>query len=228
MKCLILAGGFGRRVQSIIGDRPKALLEYNGKPLISYIIERVPPDIEILVSTNKKFEADFLQWKQTVTRPVEVLVEEAMSEEQKLGALASISHWVLRRKIREDLLVLASDNYFEFDLGQFMAAYDGKNTLVAACDIGDEKKAQNFGVIRLDGRRIVEFAEKPAHPSSTLVATACYIFPERVLNMLIEYCLHGKQDLLGSFIGYLVEEDHVFAFPFEDRWFDIGNQIKKD
>jgi glucose-1-phosphate thymidylyltransferase len=226
MKCLILAGGFGRRVQAVIGDRPKALLEYQGKPLINYIIDRVPPEIEILVSTNKKFEADFLRWKKTVTRPVEILVEAAWSEEQKLGALASISYWVLHRKIREDLLVLASDNYFEFDLHQFIAAYNGRNALVAACDIGDLDKARNFGVLKLDGRRVVEFTEKPADPGSTLVATACYVFPERVLDILTQYCLQGKKDLLGSFIAHLVETDQVFGYPFGDRWFDIGSQIK--
>ncbi len=42
MKCLILAGGFGRRMQPVIGDKPKALLEYLDKPLISHIVEKVP------------------------------------------------------------------------------------------------------------------------------------------------------------------------------------------
>ncbi len=94
-----------------------------------------------------------LRWQETIKRPVEILVETAWSEEQKPGALASISYWVQNKHINEDLLVIASDNYFEFDLSQFMAAYNGKNTLVAAYDIGDEKKARNFGVIRLNGQQ---------------------------------------------------------------------------
>ncbi len=226
MKCLILAGGFGCRVQSIIGDRPKALLEYINKPLLSHIVEKIPRDIEILISTNKRFEADLIRWQESIKRPVEILVENARSEEQKPGALSSISYWVQNRNIREDLLVIASDNYFEFDLGKFIANYNGRNALVAAYDVGDKKKAQSFGVIRLNGRKIVEFTEKPRQPNSTLVATACYIFPQRVLNICTNYCMQGRKDLLGSFIAHLVDTDEVLGFPFREKWFDIGDEVK--
>lgn len=226
MKCLILAGGFGRRVQPVIGNRPKALLEYRGKPLLSHIVEKIPRDIGIFISTNKRFETDLLRWQESVERSVEILVETAQNEDQKTGALSSISYWTKNKYIQEDLLVLASDNYFEFDLNQFINAYDGNNALVAAHDVGDPKRAQNFGVIRLSGRKIVEFEEKPPQPKSTLVATACYIFPPRVLNICNAYCLKGKKDFLGNFIAHLVETDEVFGFPFGDKWFDIGNEIK--
>jgi glucose-1-phosphate thymidylyltransferase len=225
MKCLILAGGFGRRVQPVIGDKPKALLEYLGKPLLSHIVEKVPHGIDIFVSTNKRFEADLLQWRETIKRPVEILVETAWSEEQKPGALSSISFWVRNKHIEEDLLVIASDNYFEFDLSRFMAAYNGKNTLVAAYDVGDKNKACHFGVLKLNGSKIVEFTEKPPQPSSTLVATACYIFPPRVLNICTDYCLQGNKDLLGNFIAHLVDTDEVFGFPFWEKWFDIGSEV---
>ena len=122
--------------------------------------------------------------------------------------------------------MIASDNYFEFDLGQFLASYNGKNALVAAYDMGDKEKARNFGVIRLNGCKIVEFSEKPPQPGSSLVATACYIFPQRVLKICSIYCMEGKKDLLGDFIAHLVDTDEVFGFPFREKWFDIGNEIE--
>jgi glucose-1-phosphate thymidylyltransferase len=225
MKCLILAGGFGRRVQPVIGDKPKALLEYLGKPLISHLVEKIPRDIDILISVNKRYETALLSWQETIKRPVEILVEQAQSEEQKPGALSSICYWVQNKHIKEDLLIMASDNYFEFDLSRFMAAYNGNNALVAAYDVGDKAKAKSFGVIRLKGSRIVEFIEKPPEPRSTLIATACYIFPPRVLSICLNYCLQGRRDPLGSFIAHLVATDEVFGFLFKDKWFDIGNEI---
>jgi glucose-1-phosphate thymidylyltransferase len=226
MKCLILAGGFGRRVQPVIGDKPKTLLEYLGKPLISHIIDKIPPNIDIFISTNKRYEAGMLRWRETVQRSIEILVEPAQSENQKPGALSSISYWVQNKHISDDLLVIASDNYFEFDLRHFLASYNGQNALVAAYDIGDKEKARNFGVIRLNGYKIVEFNEKPPQPGSSLVATACYIFPPRILNICSNYCLEGKKDLLGDFIAHLVDTDEVFGFPFGEKWFDIGNEIE--
>ena len=70
MKCLILAGGFGTRLYPSTLNQAKALLEYKGKPIISHIVDKVPQHIDIMVSTNKKFEADFHQWQQKTDRKV--------------------------------------------------------------------------------------------------------------------------------------------------------------
>ncbi len=223
MKCLILAGGFGTRLYPLTINRAKALLGYKGNPIISHIVAKIPKNIDIMVNTNKKFEADFHHWQGTINRKVEILVEEVLSEDQKLGAVGSLNFWIGKKTIDEDLLVIAGDNYFEFDLAQFIARYDGKHTLVAVYDIGDKGKASQFGVVQLDGHRIAEFQEKPAKPKSSLVATACYIFPQRIFPLLHQYCQRGKRDNLGSFIVYLIDKDEVHAYPFTESWIDIGS-----
>ncbi len=223
MKCLILAGGFGTRLYPLTINRAKALLGYKGKPIISHIVDKIPKNIDIMVNTNKKFEADFHQWQRTINRKVEILVEEVLSEDQKLGAVGSLNFWIEKKPIVEALLVIAGDNYFEFDLAQFIARYGGKHTLVAVYDIGDKGKASQFGVVQLDGHRIAEFQEKPAKPKSSLVATACYIFPQWIFPLLRQYCQRGKRDNLGSFIAYLIDKDEVHAYTFTESWIDIGS-----
>jgi len=222
MKCLILASGFGTRLYPLTQSKAKALLDYKGKPLINHIIDKVPRDIDILVNINQKFEADFRRWKDNMNRAVTLCVEPVLTEEQALGAVGSLDHWIRAKNITEDLLVIASDNYFEFDLCQFIAAYTGKRTLVAVHDIGDRSKAGQFGVVRLKGNRIVELIEKPQEPKSSLVSIACYIFPPRIFPLLFQFCTEGK-DNLGNFISYLIEMDQVQAYTFSDIWFDIGS-----
>ena len=223
MMCLILAGGFATRLYPLTISRAKALLEYKGKPTINHIVDKIPRNIDIMVSINKKYEADFSSWQQGLDREVEILVEEALSEGQKLGAVSSLSYWIESRSISEDLLVIAGDNYFEFDIAQFIAAYNGINALVAVYDIGDKDKASQFGVVRLDGHRIAELQEKPASPESSLVATACYIFPRRIFPLLHQYCQQGRRDNLGSFIADLIDYDEVHAYIFTEPWLDIGS-----
>ncbi len=223
MKCLILAGGFATRLYPLTLNRAKALLEYKGKPIISHIVDKLPQNINIMVNVNKKFEADFHKWQRNLNREVEILVEEALSEEQKLGAVGSLNFWIEKKPIAEDLLVIAGDNYFGFDLAQFVASYDATHTLVAIHDIGDKAKATQFGVVQLDGHKIVGFQEKPIKPKSSLVATACYIFPRRVFPLLHQYCQQGKRDNLGSFIAYLADQDEVHAYTFTEPWVDIGS-----
>jgi glucose-1-phosphate thymidylyltransferase len=226
MKCLILAGGFGIRLYPLTINKPKALLEYKGKPLLSHLVSKIPRNIEILITTNLKFEADFRQWQGGMGRDVELCVEPTRSEEQKMGAVASLNFWIDGRGIKEDLLVLAGDNYFEFDLSRFIAAYDGHNTLVAVHDIGDRSQASRFGVVRLDGYRLAELKEKPAKPKSSLIATACYILPPRVFPLLRRYCSSGRRDNLGSFISHLVATDQVHGYLFTEPWFDIDSKLR--
>jgi len=222
MKSLILASGFGTRLYPLTQSKAKALLEYRGKPIINHVIDKIPEDVEILVNINQKFETDFRRWQSSINREVTLCVEPVLTEEQALGAVGSIDYWIRAKNITEDLLVVASDNYFEFDLSQFISAYKGKNTLVAVYDVGDRSKARQFGVVRLEGDRVVEFIEKPKQPKSSLVAIACYIFPPRVFPHLFQCCVQGR-DNLGNFISYLVEVDKVQSFTFSQVWFDIGN-----
>ena len=198
MKSLILASGFGTRLYPLTTTKAKGLLEYKGKALISHIVDKIPQDIDILVNTNKKFEADFRHWQDTIGRAVTLCVEPVFTEEQAFGAVGSLDYWIRAKNITDDLLVIASDNYFEFDLRQFIAAYNGKNTLVAVYDIGDKSKASRYGVVQLDGHRITEFEEKPAQPKSSLIAIACYIFPPRIFPLLFQCCAQGKRGQSGQ------------------------------
>jgi len=222
VKCLLLASGFGTRLYPLTQYKAKALLEYKGKPIISHLIEKIPAGIDILVNINQKFGDDFRQWQSTLERPITLCVEPVSREEEALGAVGSIDYWVKAKNIGEDLLVIAADNYFEFSLGSFIKAYKGRDALVAVYDIGDKSKAVQFGVVQLKGNRIVKFTEKPAHPESSLVAIACYIFPPRIFPLLFQCCTEGR-DNLGNFISYLVEVDKVQAYIFSEPWLDIGD-----
>ncbi|MCX6009307.1 MAG: nucleotidyltransferase family protein [Chloroflexi bacterium] len=223
MKSLILASGFGTRLYPLTTTKAKALLEYKGKASISHIVGWIPQDIDILVNINKKFEADFRRWQDTIGRAVTLCVEPVFTEEQAFGAVGSLDYWIRAKNINDDLLVIASDNYFELDLRQFIAAYNGKNTLVAVYDIGDKSKASQYGVVQLDGHKITGFEEKPAQPKSSLIAIACYILPPRIFPLLFQCCAQGKRDNLGNFIAYLIETDEVHAYTFSELWFDIGS-----
>ena len=220
---MILASGFGTRMYPLTLNHAKALLPYKGKPMINHIVDKIPLGIEILVNVNKKFEADFYQWQKQQHRDIIICVEEVYSDEEKLGAIGSLAHWIKKKNIDEDLMLFGSDNYFEFDLSRFMGAYNGKNVLTAVYDVGDLSKATRYGVVMLQGSRVIELEEKPAYPKSSLVSTACWIIPARVFSFVTEFCLETKRDNLGNFITYLTEKDRVFAFPFKETWIDIGN-----
>ncbi len=225
MKCIILAGGFGTRLRAMAADTPKPLLEIQGKPLINHIVAKVPEDINIIVSTNRKFEAKFVDWQVNLKsqRKIDLFVEAAITEVEKPGAISALDTVATEKKITEDLLVIAGDNYFEFNLSHFITAFDRQNTLIAVHDIGDLEKVKAFAEVTLGpGYRVTGCIEKPEHPASTLISIACYLFPPKVFPILKDYCSGSRRDNLGSFISHLVKVDQVQAYVFKEKWYDIG------
>ena len=220
---MILASGFGTRMYPLTLNTAKALLPYKGKPMINHIVDKIPQDIEILVNVNKKFEEDFRDWNEQQTRHITICLEEIYSNEQRLGAVGSLCHWIKKKNIKEDLLLFGCDNYFEFDMAAFMGTFNSKNVLIAVCDVGDVAKATQYGVVKLEGKRVIELEEKPAHPKSSLVSTACWILPSRIFPYVNEFCGETRRDNLGNFITYLLERDKIYAFPFKETWIDIGD-----
>jgi glucose-1-phosphate thymidylyltransferase len=224
MKSMILASGFGTRLYPITKNQAKALLPYKGKPIINHIIDKINGDIDIVVNINSKFKNDFLQWQTKLTRQVQLCIEPAYSEEQRLGAIGSLNYWIKKLNISEDLLIIASDNYFEFNLPVFVSRYDYKNALVAVYDIGDKTKATEYGVVKLSGDSIIEFKEKPAMPESTTIATAIWLLPPAIFPLISEFCEKGNVDNLGNFITYILsKEQKVYAHKFDELWIDIGS-----
>ncbi|MFC1866394.1 hypothetical protein ACFLYB_06780 [Chloroflexota bacterium] len=65
-----------------------------------------------------------------------------------------------------------------------MAAYNTKNMLVAVRDIGDREKASHFGVVSLNGYRILAIEEKPAVASTRLKV-------KREIGLRLSFC--GKR-----------------------------------
>jgi glucose-1-phosphate thymidylyltransferase len=233
MKCLILAGGFATRLYPLTINRAKALLKFRGKPVISHVVDKIPSNIDILVSTNKKFEDDFLKWRKTIGRPVEMCIEEAVSEEQKKGAVGAIDYWIKNKTITEDLMIIAGDNYFEFDLVDLIAKFNGINPIIAVYDVGDKDKACEIGkacqlgLVILEKNRIVRFDEKPQEATSSILATGIYVLPPHVFPLLSMYCHESKRDSLGNFIAFLLKKEEVHAHVFTGPWIDIGDEIKK-
>ncbi len=231
MKCLILAGGFATRLYPLTIDRPKALLPFRGRPVLSHIIDRVPAGIGILVSTNKKFEPAFVEWQAGLTRPVEIGVEDAVAEDEKKGAVGAVDQWIKSRHIKEDLMVVAGDNYFELDLSDLIARFDGSNTIVAAFDVGDKEKACEVGkrcqvgLLEVEDGRVVSFDEKPENATSSLVSTGIYVLPRRIFPALSRYCRQHKPDNLGAFLAHLISRETVHAYVFNTVWLDIGDEI---
>lgn len=225
MRAFILAGGFATRLWPLTEKRAKPLLPLAGKPMLSHIVENIPPDVPVTVSTNAAFRAGFEHWQETVDRDVEVLIEETRSDDEKLGALGAVSQWIARESIAEDVLLLTGDNYFGFAMRDFLAAAQPGHALVAAHDIRDVSRASAFGTVLVgdDGRSVTGFEEKPQQPKTSLVSTGCSLLRHEHLIVLQEHARAHPDNVGGIFEELLRRGMPVDAFAFDAPWFDVGS-----
>ncbi len=126
------------------------------------------------------------------------------------------------KKVEDDLLVLAGDSLFSFDVDEFVDFHKKHDeTCIAVYDLKDKKRiAGKYGVVELDkNSRIIKFKEKPKEPKTTLVATLCYIISNYDLHHLNK---KNFRENAGELIEHLIDHEDVFGFLFEGKWFDIG------
>jgi len=223
MKAVIMAGGYATRLWPITKTKSKPLLPVGRKKIIDHIYDKITKfDMNIFVSTNRRFEEDFRRW--ISDKNAELLVEETQKEEEKLGAVRALLE--VAKIVNDEMLVIAGDNLFSFQLDGLIQYYaDNKCAVTALYDVGNIELAKRYGVAELNGERIIAFHEKPEKPSSTLVGVGVYIFPKNVVKRLEEYISSNlASDNLGDFLGWLCRNSEVKGYIFDSgNWYDVGN-----
>jgi glucose-1-phosphate thymidylyltransferase len=230
VKAIILAGGYATRLRPLTDDVSKCLLPVGGKPMVEWILDRIREVDEVddvHVVTNSRFAGDFERWA-AQRAGVTVHDDGTSTNEDRLGAIGDVAFTLDRAAIDDDVLVIAGDNLFEFSLQDLVDFWRAKGVAgaVAIRDVGDRRLASQYGVVALDeDDRVVEFAEKPADPKSTLCATATYLYHREHLPLVARYLEEGNApDQSGSFFEWLRAREPVYGFRFDGFWLDIGDK----
>lgn len=230
MKAVVLAGGYAKRFWPVTIHKPKPLLPLAGKPIINFIMEKIEavPEIDtIYISTNEAFREVFSEWAEGRDSPkrVELVVEPTVKEEQKLGSLGALEYFIRQKKLKNDLMIVAGDNLFSFDLNRFVDSYREEPRIILH-NMHDRNRCRRYGVVAVDeAMKITSFEEKPDEPKSTMVSTACYIFPRQTLSLFKEYLAgQNPKDNMGSFLEWLYKRTTVRGLVAEGFWYDIGDK----
>jgi glucose-1-phosphate thymidylyltransferase len=204
------------------------LLPVGETTVIDTILDELESDDrieDVYVSTNERFADDFeAHVADSGLKKPQLSIEDTTGEDEKFGVVGALAQLVDRERIAdEDLLVIAGDNLISFDVADFIDFFEEQGTsALAAYDVGSREKAKSYGLVDLEGDRVVDFQEKPDDPPSTLVSIACYAFPAEDVRFA-EYLDDGNNpDEPGWFIQWLVDHSDVHAFAFDGAWYDIG------
>jgi glucose-1-phosphate thymidylyltransferase len=227
MKALVLAAGYATRLYPLTLDRPKALLEVGGKPMLDHVLERLEEMgvDETIVVTNAKFTPHFEEWA-SGRDGVRIVNDGTTSNDDRLGAIGDIGYVLDRTGLDDDLVVVAGDNLFAEDMSGF-AAYGSEvdAPVLAVHDVGDLDRMREYNQVAVDDQgRITFFEEKPEDARSTLAGVALYFYPRRTLPLIRQYLDEkNNPDQPGRLVEWLYPRTPVYTWRLPGEWYDIGS-----
>ena len=230
MKAILLVAGYATRLYPLTKDKPKALLNVGGKPILTHILDKINTiDIidEVIVVSNDKFFRQFEQWAKSANtqKRIKVLNDGTTSEDNRRGAIGDMQFVIAEENIQDELVVIAGDTLFTYELTDFYDFYkDSDKDCAIAKVVEDVEQLKQFAVALLDENgKIIELNEKPQKPNSNVAVFATYIFKKETIPMFEQYLAQGnKPDAPGYFIQWLYKQKDVYAYRMNGQCYDIG------
>jgi glucose-1-phosphate thymidylyltransferase len=222
MKAVILAAGKGTRLKPLTDDKPKALVEVAGRPLLDHVFEQLVgvgiSEFVVVVGHRKG---------QIIDRYGEefqgVPITYAHQREQ-LG----LAHALLQAEphVDEAFALMLGDNVFRANIGDVVERQ--RRGDVDAAFLVEEvpiEEAGRYGVCRTtDDGEILEVVEKPDDPPSNTVMTGFYTFSPAIFHAchLVQPSDRGEYELPDT-IDLLLESGRTIEAIQMDGWrVDVG------
>lgn len=213
---IILAGGKGTRLSSVVADRPKPMAEVEGRPFIEWLIRQVRAQgvTRIILSTGHMadaFEAYFGRGRR-------LGMEIAYSHEHEPLGTAGAMRLALPHVCSDDVLVMNGDSFCGFTLNDMLAAHRASKAR-ATLLLTAAPSTDRYGAVVVDDAGSVQaFREKEAGMGAGLISAGVYLLSREVISSIPE----GRQvsierDVFPSLIGR-----GLYAYVAEGPFIDIG------
>lgn len=173
----------------LVGD-DKPLEEVGGRPIITNIIAflRKKGVTKATICTLTELTGKIKEILSGVSGIGITYVE----QKERNGTASALRK--LKGKIEEDFLLIYGDNFFEFDLGEFIDFHMNTNSLGTAA-LTTVDKPTRFGVVGLSGRKVTSFNEKPKEAESHLVSVGIFAFKREIFSKIPDSAKSLERDV---------------------------------
>lgn len=232
MKAIVLCAGYATRLYPLTKNQPKPLLDVAGKTILDRIVEqlvRIDEVDEIILASNHRFAGHFEAWRdenESVYKTKLTVVDDGTeTAETRLGAIGDIQYCIDELGIDDELLVIAGDNLFTYDLAAVAEDFKaGGVDMILGQELGPEEDPTRFAIAVVDDEgRLEHLVEKPEEPRSRLAIYATYFYRRDTVPMIRQYLDEGNDpDAPGHFPAWLYTRKPVRVYQFDGECFDIG------
>jgi glucose-1-phosphate thymidylyltransferase len=221
MKAVILAAGQGTRLRPVTLTMPKPLVPVANKSLIAYAIDVLRGsglvEIGIVVHDLQSPIIKALGDGSQMGVSLKYIVQE-----EQLGLAHAIG--LCRSFVGDDpFCVFLGDNIFQDKMESLLRGFEDSDS-EAAVALGEVSDPSRFGIVELNGDRVVRMVEKPKDPPSNLAICGVYLLRKSIFDAIsrIEPSWRNELEITDAIQTLISDGGKVSPYILKGWWIDAG------
>ncbi len=217
MKGMILAAGLGTRLRPLTLERPKALVEVAGRPLIAYdlLLLRRHGIEEVIINSHHHGDA----LRDTLGDGSEYGLHIVYSAEDPLldtgGAIKNVEGLLGD----DDFVIVNGDTIIDLPLDALIAAHRARRAAATLVLRHDPEQAR-YGIVEIDADdRIRRFLGRPpdvAVPLAAYMFAGVHVVSPRIFHYMPEVRVFSVTR--ETYPAMLAADEPLYGFPFAGFW----------
>jgi len=229
MKAMVLAAGLGTRLRPLTNDRPKALVEIAGHPLLEITLRRLASfgirEVIINVHHFADMVSEYLERNNNLGLRVEISREDDLLLDTG-GGLKQASWFFLQGAAAEEPFLLHNvDVISTIDFSKMLQFHRDHNALAT---LAVQRRQSSRQLLfdkdnRLCGKQMGNNDPEMVHPAQQTTALAfsgVHVISPKLLRMIAE---QGVFSIITTYLRLASEGQRIFAFRADEfYWRDLG------
>jgi len=212
---LILAGGLGTRLRTVVKDIPKPMAPIKDKPFLEYILKFLQKNgvKRVILSVGYKRE-NMINYFGNKYLDIDI---EYVVEEYPLGTGGAVLN-TLKYINSENFFILNGDTYFDVDLNKMKNFFETKDAdlVIALKELSD---SQRYGKVIIDkDLRIIDFIEKREKSEGFINGGVYFINKSLFESISFPKVFSFEKDFLEKYY----KKFKFYGLPFDSYFIDIG------
>jgi len=183
MEAIILAGGLGTRLRSVVSEVPKCMAPVAGKPFLWYLLTylaRYPEVGRVVLSVGYLREVIF-DWVRSVAGQFPFPIDYAV-EEVPLGTGGGI-RLALSKCMSDDVLVLNGDTMFDVDLRRLFESHVQHPDAAVTLSLRPMQQFDRYGRVSMDDAHVITRFHEKQYCEDGLINGGVYLISRSRLDL---------------------------------------------
>lgn len=230
MQAILLAGGLGTRLRSVVSDRPKPMAIIEGKPFMEYVVHELLKygiqDIIFAVGYKGSMVEEYFKDGSGFGIKASYAYEEEL-----LGTAGAIKN-AGRFVTGDQFFVLNADTFYQMDYSRLIEIKERKE-LHMALVLRQVQDVSRYGEAVLEDAHLIRFNEKSEENRPGTINGGIYLMDQMLLSEIPEGKVSLENDMIprwmkeGKRLGGMVSEGYFIDIGVPEDFYKFTEDVKK-